>query len=726
MVTTRQNKVVRKGYGDFVDSSTLQLSSDDELNARQSHASRVRPKRRLLTAPRATRQSQVHFQQIASSSSDESSSGPSRRRSRRGRDVVAVNYIDTLQNDESEGSDERVSLGRKRKRASSPRRSGRSRKGVASMREIGEDDLPERPTEKPIVKVVGARETFQSLPRSDEFRLRHLQICDTCGDTGDHDTKGYLIFCQGCSMSYHLQCLGVRSTRDHLVTKIGHQDFVLQCRRCVEMARMKDPLAPRQGRCQGCKQDVPSCKPFRERKTMLQEQREREENEDEDPSVPVPSERINNSKNVLFRCTGCFRAYHFHHLPSRSELRIVDDGGDSDEEAEKRFGEYCKEWACNECAEAPARIEALVAWRPTDQEAYIVGTSTEQMEEDDKEYLVKWQDLSYHQSSWQPGAWVWGNTAPQMRKAFARRDNGTNLPKMTYEDAIPEDWLRVDIIFDVEYTNVVKTRVLEVDLARVSEVGKALVKYKGLGYEDTVWEEPPETTDTERWEDFKTAYDDWVHAHYIRPPVAINLRRHLVSLRGMNFGAKVELKTQPDALTGGELMKYQVEGMNWLLFQWYKEQNAILADEMGLGKTIQVIGFLTALQSKHRCWPFLIVVPDATCANWRREIKQWAPSLRVVMFFGSSRARELSLKHELFPEGAKELRCHIVVTSYNTAQDEANQKVFRRVPWAGLVVDEGQRLKNEHSLLYAALNSLKIPFRLLLTGTMAFHGVRTC
>ena len=715
MVTTRQNRAARTGYGDFINSSTLQLSSDDELNAPQTYASRKKSKRLLLTAPRDTKQRKTRFSQLTPSSSDES--GPNRpRRTRRNGDAVTVNYIDTFQDGESEDGSDGMAH-RKRKRVSSPpRRSGRSRR-VTNMREVGEDDMPERPTDKPFVKIVGARETFQPLPKSDDFRLRHLQTCDTCGDTGDHEVKGHLIFCQGCSMSYHMQCLGHRGSRDHLVTKIGHQDFVLQCRRCIELARTKDSAAPRQGRCQGCKQDGPSCGPFRERKTMAQEQKEREENEDEDPSVTVSPELINNPKNVLFRCVGCFRAYHFHHLPSRSELRIVDDGGDSDEEAEKRIGEYCKNWVCNECAEAPAKIEGLVAWRPTDQESYPVGTSTEQMEEDDKEYLVKWQDLSYHQSSWQPGAWIWGNTAPQMRKAFARRDNGTNLPKMTYEDAIPEDWLRVDIIFDVKYTSVVKTRVLEIDLARVNEVGKALVKYKGLGYEDTVWEAPPDMTDTERWEDFKTAYDDWVHARYIRPPVAYNLKKHLNSLRQLNFANKVELKQQPEALTGGELMAYQLDGLNWLMFQWYQEKNAILADEMGLGKTIQVIGFLAALQSKHRCWPFLIVVPDATCANWRREIKQWAPGLRVVMFFGSSKSRELSLKHEMFPDGAKELRCHVVVTSYNTAQDDANQKVFRRVTWAGLVVDEGQRLKNEHSLLYTALNNLKIPFRLLLTGT---------
>ncbi|CAJ0918950.1 unnamed protein product [Ranitomeya imitator] len=33
-----------------------------------------------------------------------------------------------------------------------------------------------------------------------------------------------------------------------------------------------------------------------------------------------------------------------------------------------------------------------------------------------------------------------------------------------------------------------------------------------------------------------------------------------------------------------QLREYQLEGMNWLLFNWYNRKNCILADEMGLGK----------------------------------------------------------------------------------------------------------------------------------------------
>lgn len=43
------------------------------------------------------------------------------------------------------------------------------------------------------------------------------------------------------------------------------------------------------------------------------------------------------------------------------------------------------------------------------------------------------------------------------------------------------------------------------------------------------------------------------------------------------------------------LRPYQLEGLNWLLFNWYTRQNCILADEMGLGKTVQSIVLLMSV-----------------------------------------------------------------------------------------------------------------------------------
>jgi len=63
------------------------------------------------------------------------------------------------------------------------------------------------------------------------------------------------------------------------------------------------------------------------------------------------------------------------------------------------------------------------------------------------------------------------------------------------------------------------------------------------------------------------------------------------------------------------------------------------------------------------------------------------------------------------------MKAHVVIMSYDSASDPQTKLLFKSVHWTGLVVDEGQRLKNDQNLLYLALRSMKIPFRLLLTGT---------
>ncbi|GAM91012.1 hypothetical protein ANO11243_090590 [Dothideomycetidae sp. 11243] len=595
----------------------------------------------------------------------------------------------------------------------STRHSGRSTRHQGAMLEVGEDqihraDSPE--TRSPALpKVVNVIEVFKTLPRTDEFRNRHLQQCDSCGQ-GTNTAP--LVYCQGCAFAYHKNCLGNRSTREHLVTKIASGDFILQCRRCIRFAQKKDTSAPDQSKCHDCRTQGLSCQPFRARKTPAQEQKDRESNGGEDPIYPVPPSLVNNPSNVLFRCVSCSRGFHYEHLPPRSDVVELDNS----HAAAMRFAEYAQDWKCKDCAEAPAKIRGLVAWKPLDEDTYNPAKAVDEINEDDKVYLVRWENLSYFRAIWMPGAWVWGIAAGPMLKSFLKRDDAIK-PKMRTEDAIPEEYLRVDIVLDVSYTSIVQFDGEDIDKARIKEVKKALIKYKGLGYEDAVWETPPVPEDGDRWTDFVTAYYDWVGGKYVHIPKAVPLKARLEKARGLDFASKLEKKKQPENLIGGELMKYQLEGLNWLYYKWYTQSNAILADEMGLGKTIQIIGFLGTLVSEWNCFPFLIVVPNATCANWRREIKHWAPGLRVVAYFGSQAARELAYRYELFPRQSKDPRCHIVVTSYEAAADPGNRRFFKSVAWQALIVDEGQRLKSDKTLLYAALMDLKIPFRILLTGT---------
>ncbi|CAI4215170.1 unnamed protein product [Parascedosporium putredinis] len=308
--------------------------------------------------------------------------------------------------------------------------------------------------------------------------------------------------------------------------------------------------------------------------------------------------------------------------------------------------------------------------------------------EDDKEYLVKWDSLSYGHCDWMPGAWIFGVSHGIMRTAFGKRALENNLVRFTKKEAIPEEYLRPDVILQVEYSRPgARAASKEEELSRISDVSNIYVKFQGLGYDDVVWDAPPSKESGAIYAAFESAYVD------------------------------VELVDQPVGLRG-KLMKYQLQGVNWMLHRYHQSENAILADEMGLGKTVQVIALLSTLVFKSpKCWPFLVVVPNSTCPNWRREIKQWAPDLRVVTYHGGKVAQELAYKYELFPNGSKDLRAHVVVMSYDSAQDEKTRGLFRSVHWAGVVVDEGQRLKNDKNLLYVALQAMNLPFKLLLTGT---------
>ncbi|KAI6710743.1 hypothetical protein JHW43_006749 [Diplocarpon mali] len=602
------------------------------------------------------------------------------------------------------------------------RRSGRERvtknmKERDMDEEIYADDGPA----KNIPKVISIREIYQPIPKTAPFYLFHNKTCDVCSGVGTSSSKGTspLIHCQGCSTSIHKVCLGYRSGRDHLVTKVGHENFVLQCRRCIGIPMKKDASAPRLDTCQECKKPGLACKAFAPKKTSKQEEKLREENNGTDPITEVAENLVNNAENVLFRCISCYRTFHFEHLPALKQARKTNDAGRVSEVRDKRLKEYTPRWECKECCSVPAKVQTLVAWRPADRESYVKGETIEQLDEDHREYLVKWDGMSYFKCAWMPGAWVWGVTAATMRKAFVNRDEGVNkLPKWTNEEAIPKEYLCMEIIFDVQYDAEFEQESEATDQASIHMVKQVLVKFQGLGYDEAVWEEPPKPTDEALWSAFALAYNEYVAGRYLKQPPAATMKERQDAFRSQNFGKKVELKKQPSALTGGQMMPYQMEGLNWLLYNFHQKKNVILADEMGLGKTIQIIAFIASLAKDNpQCWPFLVVTPNSTCPNWRREIKKWAPSLRVVAYYGAKKARDMAMEYELYPDGCSDLRAHVVVTSYEAPVDDHSRSFFRRIKWAGMIVDEGQRLKNDANLLYVALKALKIPFQVLLTGT---------
>ncbi|KAI0012331.1 PHD/FYVE-zinc-finger like domain-containing protein [Xylariaceae sp. FL0662B] len=594
------------------------------------------------------------------------------------------------------------------------RRSRRSNRTTKSMQEADVDDddyviVEDRAPAAP--KYAAVRETFQELPEDSLFRRFHADICETCRSEPNNG-RGPLIYCQGCSLVYHKTCLGVRAQRDHRATKVATQAFVLQCKFCVGHYK-KDKRAPDYSMCQDCRRRGPSCAEFSVKKTPKLEEKARLENGGEDPITPVDPQLINNADNVLFRCSTCKRGYHFHHLPPLTEENV-----DDSDIRDNRLEEYSlAEWKCKDCLNTNHKIHALVAWRPADQSAYKKGQRYEEFSEDDIEYLVKWEGRSHFHDLWMSGAWVYGVATPPMRIAFHKRTEN-QLPKIDANSAIEEEWLLADVFLSVKYKLRSRASTKAQDLARINDIVSVFVKFQGLSYEEAVWDEPPPRDSGAPWDAFCAAYDEYLNGKYFPSVKEHKMRERIELYRSLDFRKECELRGQPPGLQEGcQLMEYQMEGVNWLLYNFHQQLNVILADEMGLGKTVQIVAFITALvQGQPQCWPFLIVVPNSTCPNWRRELKKWAPALRVVTYHGGKAAQDLAYRHELFPDGLKEgLKAHVVIMSYEAASNV--KATFQAVKWAGLIVDEGQRLKNEGTQLYRSLLEMNIPCRILLTGT---------
>lgn len=603
-----------------------------------------------------------------------------------------------------------------------PRRSSRANKATKTMEDPGleedfitidDEKLPSAP------KVSGVREVFQ--PTIDgPFKEVHSKTCGTCHNSANALNKGIMIYCQGCSMAYHKICLGFRTTRDHIVTKIGPTQFVLQCRDCVGVKKKKDAQSPSLDICIVCKAEGVACKPFSSKRSAAAEQKLREENNGEDPVTQVDSSLIDNPDNVLFRCTTCHCAYHFEHLPP-GHVKNKADGVRAD-----RIAEYSIDWKCKDCLDMQHKISSIVTWRPANRSTYIAGQTLFEVPEDDKEYLIKWATRSYAHCEWKPGPWVHSVSTASMRNAFSKRNDGENLlPKFDAKDAIPEEYMVADVILDVRFKGKFKFESREDDLRKIYLVDQVLVKFQGLDYSEVVWDEPPVYKESpSRYTAFTTAYSEFLKGKHFKTDSFVNIKERLRKFRELDFADGIEFADgthgsakQPKGLTG-TLMRYQIRGLNWLLHNFWKQRSCVLADEMGLGKTIQVISLISAITLQGpRVWPFLVVVPNSTCPNWRREIKQWAPDLRVVTYHGGREPQKLAYQYELFPNGSREMKAHVVVMSYDSAQDPETRSLFKHINWVGLIVDEGQRLKNDENLLYSALRAMRLPWRLLLTGT---------
>ncbi|KAJ1909682.1 hypothetical protein IWQ60_011040 [Tieghemiomyces parasiticus] len=289
---------------------------------------------------------------------------------------------------------------------------------------------------------------------------------------------------------------------------------------------------------------------------------------------------------------------------------------------------------------------------------------------------------------------------------------------------------------------------------------RVYVKWQGLPYDRASWILPPGERDPElpRFHAALVAYATRYSRLCPKAPSyhAPYPRLSAAAQRAVEPAKFREFTAQPDYLSGGTLLPYQLDGLNWLCYQWHARRSCILADEMGLGKTIQIIAFVASLfhsqfsrarsgdglpahlkPERIRTYPFLIVVPNSVLNNWVREFNKWAPSLEVVAYHGTAECRTVLQRYELSRPTAAPLanadrtagsdtylNCHVVVTTYEmfSAHTDTFRGMVRR--WPCVVVDEGHRLKNDTGRLYTQLHRVPADQRILLTGTVLNNNIR--
>lgn len=300
------------------------------------------------------------------------------------------------------------------------------------------------------------------------------------------------------------------------------------------------------------------------------------------------------------------------------------------------------------------------------------------------------------------------------------------LPDPEAIDRIPKTWSTVDRVLDLWYLDPdggeediqhrFARKLPENPEESLKLVTRGYFKWGELPYASATIEEPP-VPGEHGYDDYVKAYKAFLVACHPSMRIPILSPKQLNELDRVRTQKFQPIASQPEYISGGKLMPFQLEGVNFLFFQWWKRTGCILADEMGLGKTVQIITLLSVLSQDQGARPFLVTVPNSTIGNWVREFERWSPQMRVVPYSGDAESRRIIEDYELFDYSGNSLKTHVVLATYEAL--EKNIHVFRKVArWDCLVVDEGQRLKSgPGGLLFDALSTLNINHRILLSGT---------
>uniref|UniRef100_A0A8C0W7U2 DNA helicase n=1 Tax=Castor canadensis TaxID=51338 RepID=A0A8C0W7U2_CASCN len=282
------------------------------------------------------------------------------------------------------------------------------------------------------------------------------------------------------------------------------------------------------------------------------------------------------------------------------------------------------------------------------------------------------------------------NKQAQMKHIFTEPD----------EDLFNPDYVEVDRILEVAHTK---------DAETGEEVTHYLVKWCSLPYEESTWE-LEEDVDPAKVKEFESLQVLPEIKHVERPA----------------SDSWQKLEKSREYKNSNQLREYQLEGMNWLLFNWYNRKNCILADEMGLGKTIQSITFLSEIFLRGIHGPFLIIAPLSTITNWEREFRTWT-EMNAIVYHGSQISRQMIQQYEMVYRDAQGnplsgiFKFHVVITTFEMILADCPE--LKKIHWSCVIIDEAHRLKNRNCKLLEGLKLMALEHKVLLTGTPLQNSV---
>lgn len=317
-------------------------------------------------------------------------------------------------------------------------------------------------------------------------------------------------------------------------------------------------------------------------------------------------------------------------------------------------------------------------------------------------FYVKYRNFSYLHCKWATMEEL--EKDPRIAQKIKRFRNKQAQMKHIFtepdEDLFNPDYIEIDRILEVAHTK---------DAETGEEVTHYLVKWCSLPYEESTWE-LEEDVDPAKVKEFESLQILPEVKHVERPA----------------SDAWQKLETSREYKNSNRLREYQLEGMNWLLFNWYNRKNCILADEMGLGKTIQSIAFLSEIFVRGIHGPFLIIAPLSTITNWEREFRTWT-EMNAIVYHGSQISRQMIQQYEMVYRDAQGnplsgvFKFHVVITTFEMILADCPE--LKKIHWSCVIIDEAHRLKNRNCKLLEGLKLMALEHKVLLTGTPLQNSV---